>query len=117
MFEENPYPRQIVLYIYEKMGFINRLDKNADNRTIVWKTETHSSPTVECTIPILKMDEVKRIAYGIAFAPDNVEDQGDIITDKEIEKWRTDLSKPEAPSTRWINSTIMTPSKNALLKD
>lgn len=66
--------------------FISLVDKGANKRTIVWKAKGNGSPTVERVIPILKVDDEKRIVYGIVYAPDDVDAHGDMMTAEEIEK-------------------------------
>ena len=78
--------------------FISLVHKGANQKTIVWKADD-SAPTgeesswtgdrskpVQKTIAILKTDEEKRMVYGIVYAPDEVDSDGDTMTAGEIEK-------------------------------
>jgi len=66
--------------------FISLVDQAANKRTIVWKSKNEHSPTLEREIPIIKVDEEKHIVYGIVYAPEDVDTQGDMMTADEIEK-------------------------------
>lgn len=66
--------------------FISLVDKGANKRTVIWKSATDTVPVMEREIPILKVDEEKRLVYGIVYAPDEEDTQGDAMTAEEIEK-------------------------------
>lgn len=66
--------------------FISLVDKGANKRTVIWKNAAETAPTMGRTIPIRKIDEEKRLVYGIVYAPDEEDTQGDAMTGPEIEK-------------------------------
>ena len=66
--------------------FISLVDKGANRRTVIWKSKDGQKPVFEREIPIIKVDEEKRLVYGIVYAPDEPDTQGDMMTAEEIEK-------------------------------
>lgn len=66
--------------------FISLVDKGANRRTVIWKSKENHEPLFQREIPIKKVDEEKRLVYGIVYAPDEADTQGDMMTAEEIEK-------------------------------
>lgn len=66
--------------------FLSLVDKGANNRTIIWKANSNAQPVIERTVPILKMDEEKRMVYGVVYSPNEEDAHGDFMTKEEIEK-------------------------------
>ncbi len=70
------------------VDFISLVDRGANKRAIVWKnadrdvTDTLSLSTGR----IIKADMDKRLVYGVVYAPDDVDTQGDFAEAAEIEK-------------------------------
>ena len=64
--------------------YISLVKKGANKRTIIYKSADDSPHSWE--IPIRKFDEEKGIVYGIVYAPDDVDTQGEYTTAEEIEK-------------------------------
>ncbi|NUQ44383.1 MAG: hypothetical protein HUU32_23600, partial [Calditrichaceae bacterium] len=66
--------------------FISLVDKGANKRTIVWKSQNSAEPVFTREISIAKIDDEKQMVYGIVYAPDDVDSQGDVMTGAEVEK-------------------------------
>lgn len=69
--------------------FISLVGKGANGKTIIWKSDAgYRMPDAgwEKEIPILKIDDEKRVVFGIVYSPDEVDSQGDTMTAAEIEK-------------------------------
>lgn len=68
--------------------FISLVDKGANRRRIIWKNDCgcNGAPSLVREVPIRKIDEEKRLVYGIVYAPDEVDAHGDMMTADEIEK-------------------------------
>ena len=65
--------------------FISLVENGANRRQIIWKS-ADAEPTWSRQVPILKTDDERHVVYGIVYAPDDVDTQGDYATAKEIEK-------------------------------
>lgn len=66
--------------------FISLVGKGANNKTIVYKSGAGGDPNLEKVVKIRKTDPVKKLVYGIVYAPDEVDAQGDTMEATEIEK-------------------------------
>ncbi len=74
--------------------FISLVPAGANQKTILWKSEKASeNPTFNKTIQFLKKDEDKRIVYGIVYAPDEIDTDGDTMAADEIEKMAYNFMK------------------------
>ena len=68
-----------------QISFVSLVDKAANKKKFaIIKAE--STPTFEKSIPILKVDDEKRIATGIVYEPDVLDAHGEFMTADEIEK-------------------------------
>ncbi len=74
--------------------FISLVNKGANKKHIIWKSENppEDAPYSK-TVGILKTDEEKRMVYGIVYAPDEVDSQGDVATAEVIEKMAYDFMR------------------------
>lgn len=77
--------------------FISLVNAGANNKTIIWKSaaETKDAPTIDKDIPILKVDEDKRLVYGIVYSPDEVDSQGDTMSGGDIIEMSYNFMKSE----------------------
>lgn len=66
--------------------FISLVDKGANKKTIIHKSTIEADPVIEKLITFIKTDEEKHRVYGIVYAPDEVDSQGDMMSAEEIEK-------------------------------
>lgn len=64
--------------------FISLVKKGANLRTVIYKSADESPMAWQ--VPIAKYDEEKGVVYGIVYAPDDTDSQGDHATAGEIEK-------------------------------
>jgi len=66
--------------------FISLVERGANGKKIIWKAQNaNGQSTYEHYIPIKKIDEEKRVVYGIVYAPDEIDTQGDYTTGEVIE--------------------------------
>lgn len=67
--------------------FISLVRRGANKRSIVWKSAdaTRDAPHLK-TAKILKTNDEKRLVYGVVYAPDDIDMQGDWMTADEIER-------------------------------
>jgi hypothetical protein len=67
--------------------FISLVSKGANKKAILWKSaNSPETPSHSKTISLSKIDDDKRIVYGIVYSPDEVDSQGDTATAEVIEK-------------------------------
>jgi hypothetical protein len=66
--------------------FLSLVDKGANKRKIFWKSDSSDEPVFEKEIAIVKINDEKQMVYGIVYAPDEEDSQGDGMTAEEIEK-------------------------------
>ena len=66
------------------VSFISLVNKGANRKTIVWKSDDAPQITHDKVIPITKTDDEQRLVYGIVYSPDEVDSQGDTATAKVI---------------------------------
>ncbi len=64
--------------------FISLVRKGANRKKILWKSA--ENPQEQKQIPIAKTDEEKHLVYGVVYAPNEIDSQGDYTTAEEIEK-------------------------------
>lgn len=64
--------------------FISLVKAGANNRHIVWKSAEGDVPEL-VTVPIVKTVDEKRMVYGIVYAPDDIDTQGEYAVASEIE--------------------------------
>ncbi|RMG80620.1 MAG: hypothetical protein D6712_17810 [Chloroflexi bacterium] len=62
--------------------FISLVKSPANQKPMILK----SDGSVSLVIPIQKTDPEKQIAYGIVYAPDEIDSQGDFMTAEEVQK-------------------------------
>ena len=68
-----------------QISFVSLVDKAANKKTFaIIKNET--VPTFERSVPILKIDDAKRIVTGVVYEPDILDAHGEFMTADEIEK-------------------------------
>jgi len=65
---------------------ISLVDKGANKKKIIWKTDDNGKPMFDRTVPIIKTDDEKKIAYGIVYSPNEEDAHGDYSTEKSIEE-------------------------------
>lgn len=68
------------------VSFISLVNKAANNKTIIYKSDIHHSNSFQKEFVIQKMDEDKKILYGIVYVPDEVDLQGDFASADDIQK-------------------------------
>jgi len=67
--------------------FISLVKKGANGKTILWKSDEADMDAPEFRqFPIAKINEDKRMVYGIVYSPGEVDSQDDTATADEIEK-------------------------------
>lgn len=69
-----------------RVTHISLVDRGANKRDIVWKSADAGTPDVAREIKIAKTDAEQRIVYGVVYAPDDVDSQGEYATADEIRK-------------------------------
>jgi len=62
--------------------FISLVDKAANHREFIWKGEDGFTGTIQ----IRKVDDEKRMVYGVVYTPDEVDSQGDYADALTIER-------------------------------
>lgn len=65
---------------------ISIVDKGANLKSIIWKSVDQSNQNYNRVIPIKKVDDDKKIIYGIVYSPNQIDAHGDYATADEIEK-------------------------------
>ena len=71
------------------VSYISLVTKGANKKTIIWKSEKEEDEKamdIEKSIRIEKTDGEKRMVYGIVYAPDELDSDGDYTDGDEIEK-------------------------------
>lgn len=71
------------------VDIISIVDKGANQKSIIWKGAEEVLPEdsyYKRLIPINKIDDDKKIVYGIVYSPNQVDAHGDYATADEIEK-------------------------------
>lgn len=63
-----------------QVKFISLVEAGANKREVVWKSDG------QVYIPIKKIDEEQRLVYGVVYAPDDVDTQGDYATRDTIKQ-------------------------------
>jgi len=67
--------------------FVSLVHKGANQRQIIWKSARATEETTELRrITFKKIDDDKQMVYGIVYAPEEVDTDGDFATAEEIEK-------------------------------
>lgn len=67
--------------------YISLVDAGANRRQVVYKNATNGTGTrVNTSFAVRKVDEDKRLVYGIVYAPNETDTQGDTMEAAEIEK-------------------------------
>lgn len=67
--------------------YISLVDAGANRRQVVYKNAAAGTGTrVNTSFAVRKVDEDKRLVYGIVYAPDETDTQGDTMEAAEIEK-------------------------------
>lgn len=67
--------------------FISLVEKGANKKKIIYKGDNPAeSPDMDKIVSIKKIDEEKRIVYGIVYSPEETDSQGDVASAQEIEK-------------------------------
>ena len=65
---------------------ISIVDKGANKKNVIWKSNDTGKPTYVRNFEIKKTDDEKRIVYGIVYSPMQEDAHGDFATEAEIEK-------------------------------
>lgn len=68
-----------------RVDFISLVRKGANKKTILWKSG-EGEPPRSWDVPLSKVDEEKRLVYGVVYSPGEVDSQGDLTDEKQIEK-------------------------------
>lgn len=68
-----------------QISFVSLVDKAANKKKFAI-VKSEEKPTFEKSVPILKVDEEKRIVTGIVYEPDILDAHGEFMTADEIEK-------------------------------
>ena len=70
------------------VDFISLVDEGANRRTVIWKSVLNlpGKDPLNHVFPILKVDTDQRMVYGIVYAPDEVDTEGDITTAEVIKE-------------------------------
>lgn len=63
-----------------QVKFISLVEAGANKREVVWKSDG------QVYIPIKKIDEEQRLVYGVVYAPDDIDTQGDYATRDTIKQ-------------------------------
>ena len=66
--------------------FISFVSRAANRRSFLIKAASGEGEVVDRSFAIIMKDEARRLAYGIVYAPDEVDTDGDTMTREEIEK-------------------------------
>jgi hypothetical protein len=74
------------------VNFISLVKKGANQKEIIWKTDTGKGESIAKTIDFVKSDE-KQMVYGIVYSPDEFDSQNEKTTAEEIEKASMDFMK------------------------
>jgi len=69
-----------------EVQFISLVEAGANQKQIIWKSQDNREQTWWREVPIRKTVEEKKIVYGIVYAPDEVDSQGDYATAEVIEQ-------------------------------
>lgn len=71
-----------------EVQFVSYVDKAANKKKFfLLKSEDQKEPNFEKEVRILtKVDDPKKLVYGIVYAPDEIDSQGDFMNVEEIEK-------------------------------
>ena len=69
-----------------RVHYISLVGSAANGRQFLAKAAREGEAVVEKEIRIAKADETRHIVYGIVYAPEEVDSQGDTMTSAEIEK-------------------------------
>ncbi len=64
---------------------ISLVKKGANGKTVIYKSDD-TDPSYDVALRVMKTDNEKGILYGIVYAPDQEDSQGDIANAAEIEK-------------------------------
>lgn len=64
---------------------ISLVKKGANGKTVIYKS-ADSDPSYDGALRVMKADSEKGVLYGIVYAPDQEDSQGDIASAAEIEK-------------------------------
>lgn len=73
------------------VNFISLVDRAANRKTIIFKSKDSSKNTYNKTVNIAKLDDEQRIVYGIVYAPDQPDSDGDYTTAKVIKQMAYDF--------------------------
>jgi hypothetical protein len=71
--------------------FISLVKKPANRRSILTKSERAGQETWCITVPILKVDEVKKQIFGVVYAPDDTDTDGEFMRQEAIEAMAHDF--------------------------
>jgi hypothetical protein len=66
------------------VNFISLVDKGANQKTVIYKSDSSAQPNIQKSISIKKFDEELGIVYGIVYSPNEVDSQGDTATAEVI---------------------------------
>ena len=109
--------------------FISLVEKGANKKKIIYKGDNfQDSPDVDKIVSIRKVDEEKRIVYGIVYSPEETDSQGDVASAQEIEKAayafmknartkKVDKNHDETPDEGYIAESWITKEVDALFSE
>lgn len=66
--------------------FISLVERGANGKIIIWKSDNGENNNYEHYVPIKKLDEEEKIVYGIVYSPDQIDSQGDYTTAEVIKE-------------------------------
>jgi hypothetical protein len=75
-----------------KINWLSLVKKGANQRHVLLKFADGEAPELRA-IPFAKVDDEKKLVYGVVYAPDSVDAHGDFTTKDEIEKASQDFMK------------------------
>lgn len=74
--------------------YISLVGKGANKKQILWKAvDAAGRQPLGRTVKIGKVDDEKRLVYGIVYSPDEVDSQGDMMDAGEVEKMAYDFMR------------------------
>ena len=77
-----------------QVHFISLVESAANGRTFLAKEAKASGlDVIRKDVPILKTDDVRHMVYGIVYAPDETDSQGDTMKAEDIEKAAYDFMR------------------------
>lgn len=109
--------------------FISLVKKGANGKTLIWKSDDADMDAPEIRqFTIAKIDDEKRMVYGIVYSPGEVDSQDDMATADEIEKAahsfmknkridKVDSDHDYDPDEGYVAESWLTKANDALFPD